>query len=142
MRRARTAPAPARPLARPVLPLLAAAWLLGLGACASAPPAPGVAELMQRPAERQLAAGLRAYDDARYTEAEAALQDSLRRGLQQPADRAAAHKTLAFLYCTSQRLVACAEAFRAARRADPAFALSRAESGHPLWGPVYRDTLP
>ena len=26
--------------------------------------------------------------------------------------------------------------------ADPAFALSKAEVGHPLWGPVYQRTLP
>ena len=25
---------------------------------------------------------------------------------------------------------------------DPAFALSRSETGHPLWGPVYRKALP
>ena len=32
----------------------------------------------------------------------------------------------------------CEAAFRAARAADPAFALSRAEAGHPMWGPVYQ----
>jgi len=28
------------------------------------------------------------------------------------------------------------------READPAFALTRSESGHPLWGPVYRRAVP
>jgi hypothetical protein len=57
-------------------------------------------------------------------------------------DRAAAHKHLAFIYCTTNRVSACEEAFLAARRADAAFALSRSEIGHPMWGPVYRRVLP
>ena len=32
----------------------------------------------------------------------------------------------------------CEAEFRAARQADPSFALDRAEAGHPVWGPVYR----
>jgi hypothetical protein len=52
-------------------------------------------------------------------------------------DRATAHKTLAFIYCTSGRAAECASAFRAARAADPTFALNKAEAGHPVWGPVY-----
>jgi hypothetical protein len=32
----------------------------------------------------------------------------------------------------------CEASFRAARSADPAFALARAEAGHPMWGPVWR----
>jgi Tfp pilus assembly protein PilF len=108
-----------------------------LSACAM-PPEGGLSEVMQRPAERTLLAGLRAYDDAQYADAERELGKALAAGLVSARDRANAHKHLAFIYCTSQRLTACAEAFRAARAADPDFALSRAEAGHPLWGPVYR----
>ena len=61
----------------------------------------------------------------------------MRSGLASAKDRAAASKHLAFIYCTSQRLADCEGAFRAARAADPGFALSRSEAGHPLWGPVY-----
>ena len=53
-------------------------------------------------------------------------------GLGSPRDRAMAHKHLAFILCTSDRLEACETEFRAARSADPAFALSRAEAGHPV----------
>jgi hypothetical protein len=35
----------------------------------------------------------------------------------------------------------CEQSFRAARVADPGFVLTRAESGHPLWGPVYRKVM-
>jgi len=129
---------PWRPL-RPGLALVAAGLLAG---CASAPaPVPpplGLAEVVARPGERALLEGIRAYDDGQYVQAEAALQRALQAGLQSPRDQAHAHKLLAFISCTSERLAACEAAFRAALQADPAFALSRAEAGHPLWGPVYQ----
>jgi hypothetical protein len=105
------------------------------------PPPVSVLELASRPAERALLAGLRAYDEGQYAQAEQRLLTALKLGLAAPRDRAAAHKTLAFVYCTSQRLKPCEAAFRAARAADPGFALSKAEAGHPTWGPVYRRTL-
>jgi hypothetical protein len=111
--------------------------------CAAPPPAPepapaGLAELMERDAERALIEGIRAYDDARYPEAESSLRRALAAGLQSPRDRATAHKLLAFLACAGDRPAECEDEFRAARVADPAFALTRAEAGHPMWGPVYR----
>jgi Tfp pilus assembly protein PilF len=117
--------------------------LILLAGCATAPPpAPppptGLADLMERPAERALIEGIRAYDDGQYPQAEASLRKALGAGLQSGRDRASAHKLLAFITCTSGRATECEAAFRAARAADPGFALSRSEAGHPLWGPVYR----
>lgn len=120
---------------RRALALGAAALLLG--ACA-VPPTVGLTDVLQRPAERSLLNGLRAYDDGQYAQAERELQKALTAGLASPKDRAMAHKHLAFVFCTSQRVAACEAAFRAAQVADPDFALTRAEAGHPLWGPVYR----
>lgn len=118
-------------------------WVLAsMTACTAPTPRTGVAELMDRPAERALVVGLRAYEDAHYADAEAALNDALQLRLVSARDRANAHKTLAFIYCTSQRIAECEAAFKAARAADPAFALSKAEVGHPIWGPVYRQALP
>ena len=112
-------------------------------AAAPAPtPATGLAELMERPAERALIDGIRSYDDGQYPAAEAALRKALAAGLRSPRDQASAHKLLAFITCTSNRLAECEAAFRAARAADPAFALSRSEAGHPQWGPVYRKVVP
>jgi hypothetical protein len=128
--------------------LLALAALSTLASCAVPPPAPppdpppGLADLLERPAERALFDGLRAYDDAQYAVAEAALKRALAAGLRSGRDQASAHKLLAFIACTSERIAECEAAFRAARAADPGFVLSRSEAGHPLWGPVYRRVLP
>lgn len=110
-----------------------------LGGCAQPPTTPtGLIDVTERPAEKVLLAGLRAYDDAQYNQAEKQLQAALQAGLVSPRDRAAAHKLLAFIACTSNRIVECEVQFRAARAADPGFALSKSEAGHPLWGPVYQ----
>jgi Tfp pilus assembly protein PilF len=123
-----------------LIALLAAALLLG--ACATPPPPPpapsGLSEVMERPAERALLDGIRAYDDGQYAQAETALRLALGTGLTSARDRASAHKLLAFITCTSNRLVDCQAEFRDARAADAGFALSRSEAGHPVWGPVYK----
>lgn len=102
------------------------------------PPPVSVVELSNQPAQRALLQGIRAYEEGKYRLAETRLNAALKAGLDAPADLAAAHKTLAFVYCTSQRIKQCENAFRAARAAQPGFALSKAEAGHPTWGPVYR----
>jgi Tfp pilus assembly protein PilF len=124
-------------------PLAYAVVVLLLAGCAAPPPKPagGLADLMERPAERALVEGIRAYDDGSYEAAEEALRRALAAGLQSGRDRATAHKLLAFITCTSERPADCEDAFRAARDADAAFALSRSEAGHPAWGPVYRRVL-
>lgn len=111
-----------------------------LAACAVPGEQKSVSDAFDRPAERNLLLGLRAYDEAQYPESERALNEALRLQLATPRDRATAHKTLAFIYCTSGRTAECAAAFRSARAADPAFALSKAEAGHPVWGPVYQQS--
>ena len=125
------------------------AWLaaatLCLSACATPlpPAAPtGLADLLDKPGERALFDAMRAYDEAQYPAAETALKRALAAGLQSARDVAAAHKLLAFITCTSERLAECEAAFVAARKADARFVLSRSEAGHPLWGPVYRRVLP
>jgi hypothetical protein len=120
-----------------------------LAACGNVPriesppvaPPVGLLDMLDRPAERALSDGIRAYDDALYTRSEAALRRALSLGLASPRDRANAHKLLAFITCTSERINECEAALLAARAADPAFALSRSEAGHPVWGPVYRRVL-
>ena len=97
----------------------------------------GLTDLAERPAERALMGALRAYDDADSPTVERQATEAMKLGLRSPRDVATAHKLRAFVYCTSNRLAACEAEFRAARVADPAFVLSKAEAGHPVWGPVY-----
>lgn len=124
-----------RRLCSPVAALL-------LCACATPPAPSGLLDLLERPAERRLLEGMRAYDNGQSGSAERSLRQALADGLTSARDRASAHKLLAFIQCTSERIAACEDDFRAARAADPGFALGRAEAGHPLWGPVYRRVLP
>jgi Tfp pilus assembly protein PilF len=124
--------------------LVLAAAALAAGCAAPPPPAApptGLAEVMERRAERALLDGIRAYDDGQYAQAETALRQALADGLQSARDRATAHKLLAFITCTSDRLADCQAQFREARAADAGFALSRSEAGHPVWGPVYKNLL-
>ena len=110
-----------------------------LAACETVPQQPplGLTDLTERPAERALMGALRAYDDADYQAVERQANEAMKLGLRSNRDVATAHKLRAFVYCTSNRLAACEAEFRAARAADPAFVLSHAEAGHPVWGPVY-----
>ncbi len=98
--------------------------------------------MLARPAEQALLGGMRLYDDGDYPAAERELERALVLDLRAARDKATAQKYLAFIYCTSGRESACELAFRAAIAADPQFALSRAEEGHPAWGPVYRRVRP
>ena len=116
--------------------------IVTLAGCAAPMHSAGLTDVIERPAERALLTGMRAYDDAQYPQAERALQTALHSGLNSPRDRASAYKLLAFIYCTSSRPADCEASFRAARQADPTFALTRSEAGHPQWGPVYRRVVP
>jgi Tfp pilus assembly protein PilF len=117
--------------------------VLFVSACAQLPTTPvGQTDVSARPAEKALLSGIRFYDDGQYAEAEKQLHAALRLNLTSSKDRAAAHKYLAFIYCTSSRHSQCEASFRAAMQADPTFALSKSEAGHPLWGPVYKRVHP
>lgn len=89
-------------------------------------------------AENELQRGIRSYEDAEYELAARQLQSALDRGLAMPKDKASAYKYLAFVSCSSGRERSCQAEFRKALEVDPAFNLSPAEAGHPIWGPVFR----
>ncbi|RZL08611.1 MAG: hypothetical protein EOP40_12515 [Rubrivivax sp.] len=141
-----------RRLKRRALSLMAAAacaaWLAG---CAVSPKsgsgtASGTrqdmpAERVAAPGEAALGQGIKSYQSGQYAESETQLKQALQLGLSIGIDRANAHKYLAFIYCTSKREALCAASFKNARQADPSFALTKAEAGHPMWGPVYKKAL-
>lgn len=117
-----------------VMRLVAAMCLGLLAGCTS----PGVNELLKRPAERALVTGMRAYEEAQYTVAERDLQAALNLGLKAADDRASAHKLLAFIQCSTQRVPECEASFKAALEVNPRLTLDKSETGHPIWGPVFR----
>jgi Tfp pilus assembly protein PilF len=87
---------------------------------------------------QQFAAGIKYYQDGKPDEAARHLQASLYLGLDE-SDRIQAHKYLAFTHCAAGRDDQCRSEFRKALAIDPAFELSAAEAGHPLWGPIFRE---
>lgn len=83
-----------------------------------------------------LSTGLREYENGEYADAARELQAAIDLGLTD-RERANAHKHLAFIHCASGRERACREEFRKALAVNPDLALSPAEAGHPLWGPIF-----
>lgn len=120
--------------------LVIAAAILLLGACESM----RTAELLKKnpfdvgPSEQKLVSGIKSYEDGDYKSSQAALQGALGMGLSSKGDQVVAHKYLAFIDCVSGREKQCREEFRKALEIDPSFDLKPAESGHPVWGPVFR----
>jgi Tfp pilus assembly protein PilF len=86
--------------------------------------------------EADLSAGLRSYENGNYNESMKQLQSALDQGLTK-SGQLQAHKHLAFIHCASGRQTPCRNEFRKALAVDPAFDLTPAEAGHPLWGPVF-----
>lgn len=128
---------------KPLYTAAVAILILTQSACVLWPTKPtGLIDMMDQPAEKALLAGLRAYEDALYPESEKQLKLALQAGLTAPKDQAAAHKHLAFISCSSGRTKDCEASFLAAQQADPTFALSKTEAGHPLWGPIYQRLRP
>ncbi|HEX4944443.1 MAG TPA: TssQ family T6SS-associated lipoprotein [Usitatibacteraceae bacterium] len=117
-----------------------------LAACAAIPPeapkpvTPQITEdTLRARAKEQLAAGLKLYETGDYDGAQRSLQASLDHGLLGKTDQGMARKHLAFIHCVAGRASQCADEFRRAFEIDQAFALTPAEDGHPIWGPVYRN---
>lgn len=81
--------------------------------------------------------GIAFYEEGNYRAASRRLLFALEEGLTIP-DRVQAHKYLAFIACVSGRQLTCREEFSIALKLDPKFELDEAESGHPIWGPVFR----
>lgn len=98
----------------------------------------GLDKFAPRRAEQDLSSGIRAYENGDYRNSARLLQDALSEGLLLNSDKVAAHKYLAFIHCAESREKACRNEFRMALEIDPKLELTPAESGHPLWGPVFK----
>ncbi|HEX5091446.1 MAG TPA: TssQ family T6SS-associated lipoprotein [Burkholderiales bacterium] len=124
--------------------LLAAAaagfWLAACAPLAEKPEAqaPRITEAdLRNRAHEQLAEGMREYQQGEFDAARRDLSGSLDHGLLTKSEQSTARKHLAFIYCMQGHEADCRDEFRKAIEIDPGFDLSPAESGHPIWGPVY-----
>lgn len=139
------------------LPLFALACLLG--GCATPqeePPAPPEAPVVAvetppaepidepqpapapKPGAAGLAKGIEAYENGQYRTARGQLNGALASGLDAP-DQVVAHKYLAFIACAGGQRITCRSHFRKALDIDADFSLTRTESGHPVWGKIFRE---
>jgi hypothetical protein len=103
-------------------------------------PKPEPPKVVPKPPETkrtQLQAGIEAYDDGRHREASKLLRAALASDLAS-SDQVQAYKYLAFIECSANRRTQCRENFRRALAIDPTLELTAAESGHPVWGPIFR----
>lgn len=114
--------------------LVAVLAALLLSACAEMGP---MTNLFQ-PSNKQLASGIKSYEEGDYKTALVTLQKAQEKGLNDKRDQVLAHKYLAFIHCISGREKQCHDEFRKALVVDPTFELKPAEAGHPVWGPVFR----
>jgi hypothetical protein len=89
------------------------------------------------PGATALNIGIAAFQKGEYRRAEIKLIESQKLGLNNPDEQQLAYKTQAFLYCVTKRTALCEKSFQSAFAIDSAFDLTRAERGHPVWGPVF-----
>jgi len=123
-----------------VLAAAGCAQMPGQQPAPQAPAAPQITESMLRDrAKEQLAVGQRQYDAGEYDAAFKSLTGALDHGLLGKPEQARARKLIAFIHCAGGREVLCRDEFRKAFEIHPEFALTPAEDGHPVWGPVYRN---
>lgn len=132
-------PAPAPVVAAPAMTAAPPEPAAPVAAQAAAAPTPEPAPIVEAPSPGALALaeGVKAFEQGEFRRAETRLGDSLRLGGLKSPEQVQAHKTLAFVYCITRRAALCEKSFQVALALDPSFELSRAERGHPVWGPVF-----
>ena len=116
--------------------ILLAALVSALAGCAMQPMRDLRAMFKPSKGYHALQLGMQQFEDGSYVDGARHLQLAIDMGLSD-AERAEAHKYLAFIHCASGREATCRDEFRRALANDPEFMLDDAERGHPVWGPVF-----
>jgi tetratricopeptide (TPR) repeat protein len=89
-------------------------------------------------AQANLAEGMKKYEAGSNEEALTQFLQALDSGQLTLAEQITARKQLAFIHCLGGRESNCKEEFEKTFALDAKFELSAAESGHPVWSPIYR----
>src|SRR5688572_33065621 len=100
--------------------------VLALSACSSAPVHELQRLLWSSKGDAAFATGMRQYENGQYVESARNLQAAVDLGLP-AAQRARAHKHLAFIHCASGRERLCREDFRKGLAIEPKLELTAAE---------------
>lgn len=88
--------------------------------------------------EKRFAEGLAKYNEGNFAESIKIFKEPMFERAW-PELRIRAHKYLAFSYCVSGNALQCKKTFVEILKSSPEFELTSAESGHPLWGPVFTE---
>ncbi len=138
----------ARPISKFAIRMIAmSAILLGLAGCAvpvatKPPSGPSPEELARQAkverAKAMLFEGIKSYESGAYDDALKNLLLALDSGSLVNSEQLLARKHLAFTHCVNGRELQCKEEFEKAFSIDAKFELLPSESGHPIWGPLYR----
>jgi hypothetical protein len=90
-------------------------------------------------ATANLGEGVKAYEAGNYEPAMTSFLVALDSGVLSVPQQLVARKLMAFIHCVSSRETNCREEFEKALALDSKFDLTPAESGHPIWGAVFRN---
>lgn len=102
---------------------------------ATSTPSPGV---ISQPGTLALAEGVDLYNQGQFQAAIRKLQDTPEIWTNSASAQVEAYKYLAFSQCVTRQTTQCRQSFERLLNLSPSFELSRAEAGHPTWGPVFK----
>ena len=91
-----------------------------------------------QPSTLALAEGVDLYNQGQYQAAIRKLQETPDIRTVTANVQVEAFKYLAFSQCVTRQPSQCRQSFERLLNVAPTFELSRAEAGHPLWGPVFK----
>lgn len=100
-------------------------------------------KLFRTPTEFMINNGIKNYEDGNYSASLSILQNLVAQKAATKNEKILAYKYLAFMHCVSSteskeyRERMCRDSFKKAFELNPAFNLSPAEAGHPVWGPIF-----
>jgi hypothetical protein len=103
----------------------------------------GDVRLLRTPTEYMLNIGIKNYDDGDYAASMSMFQSLVENRAATKSEKLFAYKYLAFIHCISpneskeQRERMCRDSFKKAFALNQNFALTPAEAGHPVWGPIF-----